>query len=116
MLKRKLKKLVRDPKLFISDMIKNNSTKIKNKTPQKSIGHTDYTVVSAVYNVEKYLNDYFKSFINQNLNFKNNIHLILVDDGSKDSSSIIIKNGRRNTQKISLIFTRKMAVKHLPET
>lgn len=99
MLKRKLKKLVRDPKLFISDMIKNNSTKIKNKTPQKSIGHTDYTVVSAVYNVEKYLNDYFKSFINQNLNFKNNIHLILVDDGSKDSSSIIIKKWEKKYPK-----------------
>lgn len=90
MLKRKLKKLIRDPKLFFSDMSKNNIKK-KNALAKKLHGNYDYTVVSAVYNVEKYLNDYFKSFENQSLNFKNNIKLILVDDGSIDSSASIIK-------------------------
>ncbi|HEB9332986.1 TPA: CDP-glycerol glycerophosphotransferase family protein [Campylobacter coli] len=50
-----------------------------------------YVIVSAVYNVEKYLDDYFKSIINQRLDFKNNILIILVDDGSTDNSIQIIK-------------------------
>ncbi|HEB9420209.1 TPA: CDP-glycerol glycerophosphotransferase family protein [Campylobacter coli] len=50
-----------------------------------------YVIVSAVYNVEKYLDDYFKSIINQRLDFKRNIFMILVDDGSTDNSAQIIK-------------------------
>lgn len=91
MLKRKLKKLIRDPKLFISDMMINNAKKkeIINKKIDK--GYYSYTVVSAVYNSAIYLDDYFKSFIKQNLNFKNNITLVLVDDGSSDNSAEVIK-------------------------
>lgn len=50
-----------------------------------------YAIVSAVYNVEKYLDDFLKSVIKQRLDFKNNILIILVDDGSTDNSSKIIK-------------------------
>lgn len=44
-----------------------------------------------MYNVGRYLDDYFKSFVNQKLNFKKHIQLILVDDGSTDNSAQIIK-------------------------
>lgn len=91
MLKRKLKKLIRDPKLFISDMMINNAKKKELINIKVEHGNYSYTVVSAVYNSGIYLDDYFKSFIKQNLNFKKNIQLILVDDGSSDNSAEIIK-------------------------
>jgi len=50
-----------------------------------------YSVVSAVYNVEKYLDIYFKSFVGQTLDFRKHVYLILVDDGSTDDSAEIIK-------------------------
>ncbi|MCO6547653.1 MAG: glycosyltransferase [Gilliamella sp.] len=40
--------------------------------------------------MEKYLNDYFKSLVNQTIGFKSHIHLILVDDDSPDNSAKII--------------------------
>ncbi|HEB9971766.1 CDP-glycerol glycerophosphotransferase family protein [Campylobacter coli] len=62
-----------------------------NFKPKKNKAFTQYTIISAVYNVEKYLDDYFKSIINQRLDFKRNIFMILVDDGSTDNSAQIIK-------------------------
>jgi len=43
------------------------------------------SVVTAVYNVEEYLEEMIKSIIMQTIGFEN-IQLILVDDGSKDES------------------------------
>ncbi len=54
-------------------------------------GYSTYTVISAVYNVEKYLDDYFESITGQLLDFRKHITLILVDDGSTDSSASVIK-------------------------
>lgn len=59
------------------------------KLPCKS--HTTYTIVSAVYNVEKYLDDFFTSIINQTIGFEKSIFLIMADDGSTDNSANIIK-------------------------
>lgn len=105
MLKRKLKKLIRDPKLFISDMMINNAKKKTANNKKINQGHYSYSVVSAVYNSALYLDDYFKSFAKQNLNFKNNIQLILVDDGSKDNSAAIIKKWQtKYPQNIKYIY------------
>ena len=46
------------------------------------------SVVTAVYNVEEYLEEMINSIISQNIGFEN-VQLILVDDGSKDSSGEI---------------------------
>ncbi len=46
------------------------------------------TVIMAVYNVEKYLEESIESIINQDIGF-NNIQLILVNDGSLDNSDNI---------------------------
>ncbi|MBZ7984500.1 CDP-glycerol glycerophosphotransferase family protein [Campylobacter sp. RM12647] len=59
------------------------------KLPYKS--YSTYTIVSAVYNVEKYLDDFFTSIINQSIGFEKSIQLIMVDDGSSDNSVNIIK-------------------------
>uniref|UniRef100_UPI00372D16D1 CDP-glycerol:glycerophosphate glycerophosphotransferase n=1 Tax=Campylobacter lari TaxID=201 RepID=UPI00372D16D1 len=67
--------------------------------PKKHKGFTQYTIISAVYNVEKYLDDYFNSIINQRLDFKKNIFMILVDDGSTDNSANIIKKYQKKYPK-----------------
>ncbi len=52
--------------------------------------HT-YSVVSAVYNCEKYLDDFFVSMTTQTMDLSN-LKLIMVDDGSTDNSALIIKS------------------------
>ncbi|MEP8838736.1 CDP-glycerol glycerophosphotransferase family protein (plasmid) [Enterobacter roggenkampii] len=105
MFKRKLQKLIRDPKLFFSDMAIKQGKKIGVLKPKKNNGHFQYTVVSAVYNVGRYLEDYFKSIIEQRLDFCKHIHLILVDDGSTDNSAEIIKKWQvRFPNNITYIF------------
>ena len=89
---KKVKKLLRNPKLFFKDMYAKKSQKFKSLFPNnKKYGTHSFTVITAVYNVEKYLNQYFKSLTKQTLDFEKNITLILVDDGSSDSSAEIIK-------------------------
>ena len=91
-IKNKWNKLNKNPKLFFSDMYEKRRNyiikylpSIKYKTEQK------FSVVSAVYGVEKYLNDYFESLVNQTIGFEEHIHLILVDDDSQDNSAEIIQ-------------------------
>lgn len=102
-LQKKINKLQRDPKLFFKDMFLKKYIPIKSKVkaaaPKKKNGYSKYAIVSAVYNVEKYLNDYFNSIINQRLDFKNNIHIICVDDGSSDDSAKIIKHYQKKYPK-----------------
>ena len=81
---RKLKKLMRDPKLFFKDMYLKNSFKLKKYIPSSHKGNNKFTIISAIYNTEKYLDEYFSSITTQSLNFKNNIFIICVDDGSVD--------------------------------
>ncbi|MCV3347646.1 CDP-glycerol:glycerophosphate glycerophosphotransferase [Campylobacter lari] len=92
---KKLRKFRTNPKLFFKDAIEKKVFQLSNVyskyLPKKHKGFTQYTIISAVYNVEKYLDDYFNSIINQRLDFKKNIFMILVDDGSNDNSANIIK-------------------------
>lgn len=50
-----------------------------------------FSIIIAVYNVEEYVEESIQSVINQTLDFKKNIEIILVDDGSTDNSSKICK-------------------------
>ncbi|ELV3595327.1 CDP-glycerol glycerophosphotransferase family protein [Campylobacter lari] len=100
---KKLRKLRTNPKLFFKDAIEKKVfwlSGIYNKyLPKKYKGFTQYTIISAIYNVEKYLDDYFNSIINQRLDFKKNIFMILVDDGSTDNSANIIKKYQKKYPK-----------------
>ncbi|WP_072237190.1 CDP-glycerol glycerophosphotransferase family protein, partial [Campylobacter coli] len=87
---KKAKKLFKTPKLFFKDAIEKR---------KKYKGFSQYVIISAVYNVEKYLDNYFKSIINQRLDFKKNIFMILVDDGSTDNSAQIIKKYQKKYPK-----------------
>ncbi|MBL0524405.1 CDP-glycerol glycerophosphotransferase family protein [Aeromonas dhakensis] len=105
MLKRKLKKLVNNPKLFFSDMAIKHSNKISYLKPKRMEGQYQYTVVSAVYNVGRYLDDYFNSLVKQRLDFRKHIHLILVDDGSTDhSAEIIMRWQKKYPNNITYLF------------
>lgn len=54
------------------------------------------TIITPCYNHEKYLEDYFKSIINQNYK---NIELVIIDDASRDNSKQIINDYQKKLQK-----------------
>lgn len=103
---RKLRKFINNPKSFFNDLWIKRSNQMQVILPKKISGYSKYTVVSAVYNVEKYLEDFFESIIRQRLDFKNNIKLIMVDDGSTDKSAQIIKHWRDKFPK-NIIYLSK---------
>ena len=49
------------------------------------------SVIVPIYNVEKYLEEAIESVINQTMDFEKYIQLILINDGSQDSSEAICK-------------------------
>lgn len=94
-LSRRINKFKRDPSRFMKDSYEKRSAQIKSIVPIKYNGTNNFTVISAVYNVDKYLEEYFKSLINQSLSFRKHIKLILVDDGSTDNSLNIINKWKQ---------------------
>lgn len=125
---KKLEKLIRDPRLFFQDAFEKRliplGNALKKYKPKKREGYSKYVIVSAVYNVEKYLDDYFKSIINQRLDFKKNIHIVCVDDGSTDNSAKIIKSYQKKYPKnITYLYkenggqasARNLGLKYLQE-
>ena len=48
-----------------------------------------FSIVMAIYNTEEYLNEAIDSVINQSIGFRENVQLILVNDGSTDNSEEI---------------------------
>ena len=48
-----------------------------------------FTVIIPIYNVEKYLEETINSVVNQTIGFKDNIQMVLVNDGSPDNSEKI---------------------------
>lgn len=65
-----------------------------------------FSVISPVYNVEKYLDAFFESLVGQTLPFKNHIELVMVDDGSTDRSPRIIERWRKKYPK-NIVYLRK---------
>ena len=45
-----------------------------------------FSIIMSIFNVENYLKEAIESIINQDIGFKENVQLILVNDGSKDGS------------------------------
>ncbi|MGN1394469.1 MAG: CDP-glycerol glycerophosphotransferase family protein [Succinivibrionaceae bacterium] len=77
---KKLTNFIEDTKLYFKD-----------KISRKKDALAKYTVVSACYNVSLYLDDFFRSMVKQTIGFRDNIFLIMVDDGSTDNTPEIIK-------------------------
>lgn len=74
-----------------SNFIEDTKLYLKNKVSRKIDAFAKYTVVSACYNVSLYLDDFFRSMVKQTIGFRDNIYLIMVDDGSTDDTPEIIK-------------------------
>ena len=95
----KIKKSISE---HIKRILPNNTTKnaqcnniegraSKQKAPQSYKANNSYSVITPVYNVEKYLDDFFECMVSQTIDQKQ-LKLIMVDDGSTDSSTQIIKS------------------------
>ncbi|MDQ3032694.1 MAG: CDP-glycerol glycerophosphotransferase family protein [Myxococcota bacterium] len=89
---RKLRKLLTNPLMFGRDAVSNRVDDVKRRLPRvhKRRSAHRYSVVAAVYGVEKYLEEFFRSMVRQSLDFERHIQLIMVDDGSPDRSAEII--------------------------
>jgi len=48
-----------------------------------------FSIISAIYKVEDYVEETIESIVGQSIGFKENVQLILVDDGSPDNSGVI---------------------------
>lgn len=97
---RKARKLIRSPRLFFSDFVKNRLghkvTRAESGARVQLAGRKIvYSIVSAVYNVEPYLDDFFRSIVRQSLDFSRHIEIIIVDDGSTDNSAGIVERWRK---------------------
>lgn len=70
-----------------------------------TLKHT-YTVVTPVYNSEKYLDDYFRSLMGQTCGIRS-ISLVLVDDGSTDRSLDVIERWRSRYPETIRVITQE---------
>ena len=101
---RKLRKLRRDPRLFFQDALRKRANAftdlaIRTATHLPVRGFVKskrrYTAIAAVYNVEKFLDQFFESMVGQTVSFDDDIELIMVDDGSVDGSAAIIEKWQK---------------------
>lgn len=65
-----------------------------------------FSVIMAIYNVEKYLDDAILSVVRQSIGFSENIQLILVNDGSPDDSETICLK-YKNLYSDNIIYIKK---------
>jgi len=65
------------------------------------------SVVMAIYNTQNYVKEAINSVIQQDIGFKKNIQLILVDDGSTDNTPQILSEFKNKYPENILIITQK---------
>lgn len=74
------------------DVLNTNETEISTKKGEKR-KKVDYkfkfSIIMSVYQVEEFIDEAVASLLKQTLNFKNNVQVIMVDDGSTDGSGAI---------------------------
>lgn len=66
-----------------------------------------FTIITAIYNNEKYLKESIESIINQDMGFEDNVQLILVDDGSTDKSGEIAQEYGEKYPDNILVLTKE---------
>lgn len=95
--KRKTRKLFNSPGAFIADMARNRAEQIQERYWQYRgyPARRRYTIISAVYGVERYLDDFFNSLEAQTVDIEECLEIIMVDDGSIDGSAEIIRRWQR---------------------
>ncbi|MBR0471300.1 MAG: glycosyltransferase [Methanosphaera sp.] len=73
------------------ELIAYNNTRDIILQETKKDKHYTFSIIIAVYNTERFIEESINSIINQTLSFKENTEIIIVDDGSTDNSINIIK-------------------------
>ena len=91
----RIKKIIKKTILYDILKLKRKEIEIFFDKKRRISRYYKYTIVSAVYNVDKYLEEYFDSIANQTLTFEEHIYLVMVDDGSTDGSAAIIKKWQK---------------------
>ena len=66
-----------------------------NAAKRSSAATLKFSIISPVFQVEKYLDDFFRSMTAQSVGFRTALELIMIDDGSTDRSAQIIKRWQR---------------------
>lgn len=79
--------------------------KLESLAPSSYQGQNDFTIISAIYNVAPYLDDFFSSIFNQTLD-RRYLRIIAVDDGSTDESADIIKKWQEKWPE-SIVYLHK---------
>lgn len=102
------------PSLIFIDDLKEDSKIINDKKAVllnnaylKISNAFNFSIVIAIYNTEAYLNETVDSIINQTLDFKENVQLILVDDGSEDNSLEICKEYQKSYPRNIIVFSQE---------
>ena len=67
---------------------------------KKIKGHSTYSIISACYNVENYIDDFIESIVCQSLGFKEHIQVILVMMAQEMAPWKNLKNGAKDIQRI----------------
>ncbi len=83
---------------FLLEKVENNKY-----TYYKILSEEKITIIVAIYNIEKYLNNCIKSIINQSYK---NLQILLIDDGSKDTSGKICDKYAKLDERIEVIHKR----------
>ena len=103
-IKLKSNRIINDIKRIEKFLIKCNDIKLINEKFFKKIKSPKVSIISAVYNREKYLIRFINNIRNQKFN---DIELIFIDDSSEDNSVKIIENFQKNDERILLIKNKK---------
>src|SRR5574344_1753548 len=70
-----------------------------------------FSIIIAVYNVEKYIRETIESIINQTMEFEKNVEIVLINDGSSDNSELICKEyGNKYANNIKYIYKKNGGV------
>lgn len=105
----KMRKFLKSPLHFATDLAKKKlRTHPAGRLFSGSyVGNRTYTVVSAVYQAEQYLDDFMQSLVNQTMSFERHIHVVLVDDGSKDGSLDIAYHWQKKYPNNIIVITQE---------
>ena len=57
---KKIKKMLKTPKIFIKDFFFKHNNKVSKFSPFRFKINRRFTVITAIYNSEEFLNDFFK--------------------------------------------------------
>ena len=104
---KKIKKMLKTPKIFIKDFFFKHNNKVSKFSPFRFKINRRFTVITAIYNSEEFLNDFFKSITTQSIFFEKYIEIICVDDGSSDNSKQIISQWKKKFPRNIKYFYKK---------